>query len=389
MSSHFRTIVVASVALVALSAEARAGSHSRLGTTPPGRPAQPDSRWDPWLGCWGVDPDAARQQSAPGVTCIVPVAGSHAVEALTIARGKIVARDRLDTSGEPHSVSGQGCRGFETVEWSATGRRALLRSDFVCGTSKAASSTIYAILPGGDWLRVEQVRSGGGVSVSLERRRPVALLSEVSAEAARVIEDRRLAIITARAVAAAPITTDEIIETVHIVDPGVVRSWIIASEQTFDLDGAALATLISADVPQSVIQAMMPAGAAMAAPALARVYGGYGGPTAYANATVAPQEMEQPYGCPSIGPMGCNVVANPYSILNGYGVYPYGYPGFSPFTSVFPGGFLVNRVNNNARLVGVQRRPVVVNVNVNNKGHRPNGQPVGKPGIVVGGGRRR
>src|SRR5262249_23860575 len=143
---------------------------------------------------------------------------------------------------------------------------------------------------GGDWLRVEQVRSGGGVSVSLERRRPIALLPEVSAEVARVIEDRRLAIITARAVAAAPITTDGVVEVIHVVDPGVVRSWIIASEQTFDLDGAALAMLIRADVPQSVIQVMMPAGGPLPAPALEsqRIYGGYAGPTVYA--TVAPQE---------------------------------------------------------------------------------------------------
>jgi hypothetical protein len=382
MSSHLRTIVAAGAALFAISVEARAESHSR--------PPQSDSRWDPWLGCWGVDSAGpGRQQSAPGVTCIVPIAGSHAVEALTFARGKIVARDRLDSSGEPHPVSGQGCRGFETVEWSTNGRRALLRSDFVCGTTKGASSTIYAILPGGDWLRVEQVRSGGGVAVSLERRRPIALRPEVSAEAARAIEDRRLAIATARAAAAAPIITEEVVEAIHVVDPGVVRSWILASGQTFDLDGAALTTLINADVPQSVIQAMMPMERGLPAPALEpqRVTSYYGppaqayqGPTAYANATIAPESAGM-YGC---GYSPCNGSPNPYSILNGYGVYPYGYPyAFSPFTSVFPGGFLINRVNN-GRLVGVPRKPVG-----HFDGHQPIGRSGGRPGGTTGGGRRR
>ena len=307
------------------------------------------------------------------------------------ARGRCSARSG-GRGGEPHTVSGQGCRGFETVEWSASGRRALLRSDYVCGGTKGTSSTIYAIAPGGDWLRVEQVRSGGGVTVSAERRRAVPLVPEVPAEAARTIDDRRLAIATARAAAAAPITTDEVVEAIHAVDPGVVRSWIAVSGQTFDLDGASLAWLIRADVPQSVLQVMMPAEAPLPAPALERVssyYGGapaqvYTGPTAYASATVAPpQQMESMYPCQYDG---CNAVPNPYSILNGYGVYPYGYgTPFSPFTSVFPGGFLINRVNS-GRLVG--RRPVRP---VGHQGGRPFvHQPSGRqPGGMTGGGRRR
>jgi hypothetical protein len=387
MSSLSRRIaLVACVSLVAAPIEARAGSHF----TPP----QSDSRWDAWLGCWGVDTmGSGHEQSAPGVTCIVPIPGSHAVEALTFARGKVVARDRLDANGEPHSVNGQGCHGFETIDWSASGRRALLRSDYVCGSTKGSSSTIYAILPGGDWLRVEQVRSGGGTSVSLERRRPVPLAPEVSAEAARVIEDRRLAISTARAAAAAPITTDEIVEAIHVVDAGVVRSWILASGQTFDLDGNSLGWLLRQDVPQSVVQAMMPAGGPpLPAPALEsqHVAGYYGGgyaqgyPTAYANAQVVQPEMQQGYPCMYDG--GCNVVPNPYSILNGYGVYPNGYGYGFPQVASFPGGFLINRFTgngnvNNGRLVGKHfdgHQP---------DGRRPAGQPVGRG--TTGGGRHR
>jgi hypothetical protein len=393
MSCHFRRIVVvACVAVVAASVQARADSHVP--------PSQSDSRWDPWLGCWAVDTIGSGQQLSSGVTCIVPVAGSHAVEALTFARGKVVARDRLDASGEPHPVSGQGCRGFETIEWSASGRRALVRSDYVCGATKGSSSTIYAIAPGGEWLRVEQVRAGSGTSVSIERRRPVALLPEVSQEAARVIEDRRLAIATARAAAAAPITTDEIVEAIHVVDAGVVRSWVLAIGQRFDLDGNSLGWLLRQDVPQSVVQAMMAsAGPPLPAPALEsqHVSGyyvsqpaqGYG-PVAYANAEVMQPEAQQQYPCMYDG--GCNVVPNPYSILNGYGVYPYGYgvSPFSPFTSAFPGGFLINRFTgngniNNGRLVGKRFD------GHQNGGHRPVGHTgtVTTGTVTTGGGRRR
>lgn len=378
MSIQFRRVVfVASTALIAAAVVGRAELPSRT-------PA-PDSRWDAWLGCWAVD-TAGTGQSARGITCVVPIAGSRAVEALTFARGKVVARDRLDSGGEPHAVSGQGCRGFETMDWSVSGRRALLRSDYVCGSTKGSSSTIYAIAPGGDWLRVEQVRSGNGVTESVERRRPIPVVPEVSADAARAIEDRRMAIATARAAAAAPITTDEIVEAIHAVDPSVVRTWIVASGQSFALDGASLAWLVRADVPQSVLQVMMADEAPLPAPALERVssyYGGapaqiYTGPTAYASATANPPEMQTMYPCQYDG---CNAVPNPYSILNGYGVYPYGYAApFTPFTSTFPGGFLINRFTGNGRVVG--RRPV---------NHKQDGHPfvhTGK-GPMTGGGRRR
>ncbi|MGH7615595.1 MAG: hypothetical protein ACREPM_00025 [Gemmatimonadaceae bacterium] len=374
----------ASVALLALPPEARAH--------PPARAAQSDSRWDAWLGCWGVDTAAGggRQQTSANVVCIVPVANSHAVEALTIARGKIVARDRLDASGEPHTVSGQGCRGFETIDWSSTGRRALLHSDYVCGSSKGASSTIYAIAADGDWLRVQQVRSGSGMMVTVERRHAIGMLAEVPADAAHAIDDRRLAIVTARAAAAAPITPDEVVEAIHIVDPGAVRSWIVASGQSFDLDGASLASLIRADVPQSVLDAMMPSERPLSAPALEQRNAGgyyysnppapmYGGATGYT--TIAPQEVEGNYGCPS---MSCNAVPNPYSILNGYGVSPYGYGygayPYSPFGSGFPGGVIITNSSGNGRLSG--HRP---------SGRQPSGRkPVGRgPVIVAGGGRRR
>jgi hypothetical protein len=391
MLSVFGTIVF--VASSALSAPAAASPQTSV------RAAQNDSRWDAWLGCWAVDTSGSgHRQSSPGITCVVPVAGSHAVEALTFARGKVVARDRLDSSGEPHAVSGQGCRGFETVEWSTTGHRAMLRSDYVCGSAKGASSTIYAISPDGDWLRVEQVRSGTGLIVSVERRRPVPVIAEVSAEEARVIEDRRMAIMVARAAAATPITTDEVVEAIRVVDAGVVRSWIVASGQTFDLDGSDLTMLVRADVPQSVLEAMMPYERPAPAPALARavqVYGSapvYTGPVAYASANASSPDVNAGYdgydGCRV--PMGCNVVPNPYSILNGYGVYPYGYGGvpFSGFNTGFP--LVINTGNNNNNNRGNQHR----NDGHQNNGHRPVGRsPVGKGGPVttvpVGSGRRR
>lgn len=207
-----------------------------------------------------------------------------------------------------------------------------------------------------------------------------------------------MAIATARAAAATPITTAEIVEAIHVVDPGVVRSWIVASGQSFDLDGAELASLIRADVPQSVLSAMMPYETPMPAPALVRPVTVYGaapasdGPVAYASANAPDYNGNgYGYGCQS---MSCNPVPNPYSILNGYGVYPYGYgfggSPFSPFNNAFPSIVINNRGNNNNNNRG------------HNVGHRPVGRPFVRPvgtgtvgsgpvvhGTPFAGGRRR
>jgi hypothetical protein len=80
--------------------------------------------------------------------------------------------------------------------------------------------------------------------------------------------------------------------------------------------------------------------------------------------------METMYACPSAG---CNGSPNPYSILNGYGVYPqYPYGGYpflgSPFSTFgsFPGAVIVTRgVNNNNNHSN----------NHHGDGHRPSGRP--------------
>jgi hypothetical protein len=306
----------------------------------------------PWLGCWNAA-TATDSGVASGVagnaTCVIPIAGSPAVEALTIARGRIVARDRLDASVGSHPVNGQGCKGAETVNWSGTGRRAYLRADYTCAAaSKGASSTIYAISGTGDWMYVQTVRSGGGVVSTVERRRPIDVLPLVPVEAAHVIDAEQMAIKTARAAAAAPISSAEIIDAVHDVDASAVRAWVSSSDQSFDVQGDELAALSRADVPSSVLQAIMASTSrANAGPAATSAHDvdeylnrpGFGPsypPSAIAGTGYSP--MTTMYVCP---PTGCFTTENPYSQYNGYAPsanYPYN--GYVPYPVIYPGGFI-------------------------------------------------
>lgn len=220
---------------------------------------QTDPRWYAWLGCWAPDTSSGvSRKASSNVTCVVPVANSRAVDALTIAHGAIVSRDRLDAGGGAHAINGQGCKGSETVNWSATGHRVFLHADYACaGDTQGTSTTVFALVPSGEWLRLEQVRSGGGAIVSTTRLHEVAIPAAVSPEVARSIEQQERAVTMARAAAAAPIGTDEIIDALHSVDAGLVRAWLAETRQHFALDGQQVAALTNGDVPASVLQAMI------------------------------------------------------------------------------------------------------------------------------------
>src|SRR5471032_2604737 len=94
--SGLTTAVVIAIALLpAFGGRLRAQNAARAVTT--------DSRWTPWLGCWQPDTARATVSSGPTLTCVVPVAGSAAVEALSVTDGKIAARRRLDANDRPHA----------------------------------------------------------------------------------------------------------------------------------------------------------------------------------------------------------------------------------------------------------------------------------------------
>jgi hypothetical protein len=307
------------------------------------RSTQTDSRWYPWLGCWQSDTAGSAQAAASSprsTTCVVPVSGSSAVDMLTILHGRVLTRDRLDASGRPHAISGQGCDGFESVTWSSTGHRAYLRADYTCvGGTKGTSRTLLALSPTGDWLHIAEVQSGGGSIVSVDQRRDVGPGSDVPADIARAAGRQRLAVATARAAAAAPITPEEIIDALHNLDAAVVRSWLAASDQRFDFDQHQLLALARAGAPPSVMQTVMStpgryqdslrmgdrsADAYLSTP----LYN----PQMAAEAMMYQQPMTTMYVCP---PTGCYAPA-PYSAYTGYNGYPY-----SPYPLVYTAPIIV------------------------------------------------
>lgn len=223
------------------------------------RSTQTDSRWYPFLGCWASDTTGGHAAHA-GATCLVPMSGGAGVEALSLVNGKVISRRRIDATGRSQPIDNQGCAGSQLATWSATGHRVYMRADYTCNTGIAGTSeSMFALAPNGEMLRIEDVRAGSGGSgvVNVDRRRDVGIPLGLPAEAAAMIESRQLSIETSRAAAARPLTTDDVVEALHNVDAPVVRNWIYESGQRFDLSGQQINALAKADVPATVLQAMM------------------------------------------------------------------------------------------------------------------------------------
>jgi hypothetical protein len=258
----------------------------------------------------------------------------------------VVSRDRLDASGRPRAIEQPGCQGFATGEWAPGRARVYLRQDYSCGDVKGSSTRLIAISPSGEWIDIEGVRAGGGSLNRVVKRHDVALPADVPLEVSRALGNRQLAVSTARAAAAAPLTTADVVEALHDVDAGVVRTWLIQTGSHFALTGAQATALVQANVPSSVLQAMMGDTRSDQERAAAEASRGA---DEYLRANAATESgvivtrgataLEAPpeYTCP---PPGC-YAPNPYSMYNGYngvGYYPYGsYPyGFSPVSPFGP-----------------------------------------------------
>ena len=350
-------LAFASTALVAAPRAARAQAAARS------QSSAADTRWYPWLGCWQADSDAA---AGARYTCVVPTSKSTAVDVVGLVGGLVVSRARIDVNGRSHPIEQAGCQGDETATWSDTRHRLYLRSNYSCGGVEGTSTRIFAIAPGGDWLEAETVRSGGGSVDHVTRRRDAGIPAGAPAEVARALAGHQLAASTARAAAAAPVTAADVIEAVHSDDAGTVRSWLVASNAHAPISGAEAQAMMHADVPTSVMQAMMGESRAVAgssADEANRAADEYLRSTSIANSGIAAQgaspESGEYTGICNAG--GCATYPNAYSQYNGYSTYPYGvYPyGVAPYGGYWVGApiVIVRGGHNPVRPPPIERRP--------------------------------
>ena len=289
--------------------------------------AQTDSRWTAFLGCWESSTVALQW------VCVVPAAegGASAVDLVTVADGRVAARERVAATGERVASERDGCTGWEIAEWSAQGQRVYLRSTHACpgGVGRLATG-LMAMSPNGEWLYIQSVSvEGGQTGVRVLRYREASVGAPLPPEVSVAPPGGVWAVSRARAAAMAPLSPEDIVDVAQRVDARVLEAWLAERGEAVALDGKRLLALADAGVPPRVIDLLV----ALAYPAAFTKTVGARTDSTAARAPVSA-------GYEPFGPFGYDYGYS-YGSRYGYGYDPYNggwYPGGYPVIIVLQGG---------------------------------------------------
>lgn len=190
------------------------------------------------------------------VLCIVPTTGS-AVRLATVDDGSVTLADSMDASGVRRSVTREGCSGWESAEFAASGRRVHYSSEFDCAGVRRAATGVISLTAAGELLDVQGITSGGGKSVRVARYVDAGVPASLPPDIAAVVSGRTLVASAARAAAGVPLSESDIIEAARTLDPLVLQALLIERGDRVALDAKALVRLADAGVPGSVTDVLV------------------------------------------------------------------------------------------------------------------------------------
>lgn len=307
------TSILVAMALVAGSAQA-----------PADRPAGSavDERWQPWLGCWVAEEDAADRGAR---TCVVPGA-ADGVSIVTLVGVQTVTTEARIADDREHQVVVDDCRGTERVRWGARGRQMFRTATVACGseTAREVAGTSF-MLSGPVWVDVLAVQQDGATSVHVRRYRRAGN---------QRLADGQMALQPPRGVWALDTPAwrvDDVLEMSGVVPPDAVQAALSQGPTDFALNARSLVALSDAQVPERVIDLMV----ALTFPAKFVVKSG-GGAGGFTDSMIAGGGYD-PFFAPILGPAslyGCYSpyawAASSYSVnCGGWSPYMLGYgPGF-------------------------------------------------------------
>src|SRR6476661_3171307 len=165
------------LALAALGLTVAANlSQAQAGAQSSARTRLSDPRWAAWVGCWTPDDTGAVAISLTGSStpsnyvCVSPAAAGAGVDIASIVNGRVIARERVDASGERVTKTVDGCTGWESAKWSADGHRVFTRSEFNCpGNLTRKESGVFALTAYNQWLDVQGIDVMGSTSARATR----------------------------------------------------------------------------------------------------------------------------------------------------------------------------------------------------------------------------
>lgn len=311
---------------------------------PVAAPAQDTSAgWDPFLGCW-VSTEAVDYRTQ---TCYLTVPGAPAsVERVSLQDETVAFSSRLTIGDTPEPIEAEGCAGAESALASADGGRIYLRGTIRCGQVTQETSTLLALSPHGELIRIAAVTVDDQRAIVTERMMAVPEAAIPAAVRARVVASA-LRARGARIAATRLLDVAQIEDAVAHSDGIVVEAWMVeATRDTtpFRAPRRVLERLVAADAPTGVVDmAVM-----IANPQRFDIYAAEEVAFVGPGTGMSPWSTSGWYGAgmlpiPELSFWGAFGYVNPWALSS---LYPFG-AGFSPFGIVgmgywipgLPGGY--------------------------------------------------
>ncbi len=224
-----------------------------------------DARWQAWLGCWTPSNTLIRVigKSQHNVVCVIPGGSATSVDLLTVADGKIVDRNHVDTDAQPHNLAKEGCTGWQSAKWSASARRVYIKSEYNCtGAPATHMSAVYAMAGSGQWINVQGMRVDKNSGVRAVRYREDDTPGDLPAEIRGRLQERSLSKMAALLAVSQQPSLVDVEEASREVDASVVSTWLIEAdklnvEAPKPINARQLVQLADNGVPPSVIDVML------------------------------------------------------------------------------------------------------------------------------------
>lgn len=214
----------------------------------PSAPPPQDAKWSAYVGCWRDVDDPAGNGAR---VCVTP--DGAGVRVSTIVAGQRVREEVRVADGIARPVDANGCRGTETVRWSAVGQRVYRRAEVACDSGEPRTlSTASYFVAGPIWVDIETVDHDGATNVRVSR---------LVRAANQQLPDGTTPGATAGrgpgAEAMARFSVADVIDLSTALPPDGVQAAIAEAPTTFRLNAAALTQMADAHVGPRVIDLMV------------------------------------------------------------------------------------------------------------------------------------
>jgi len=165
---------------------------------------------------------------------------------------QIIATRMIVANGRRQPVGDAGCDGWIRSFPSKDLRRLYLQSETTCAGGPLRSLTGASIFTSADrWIDIHALRMNDELDMSIQR------YDSVDARIARLPGALPTATQTARLAAAGPLSVENVIEALQVVDPAVVEAMLLESNAHFGINADLLLRLDHAGVPERIIDLMV------------------------------------------------------------------------------------------------------------------------------------